>query len=413
MNKLSAFLVLAIVYLPTKGISQKELVDANNDFSFRIHKSLKKDSSNFFISPFSLHLAFAIANEGARSSTREEIDKFLCLDNRVHSKNDYKKLINATLNLYDAEFTNCMEWYKSKKKGLRNTLLLANSAWINDRFEIHSKFKSDIEDQFKSTIFTFNKQNIFAANRNMNDWISSQTQDKITNAGQLNESTVMRLVNAIYFKGTWEIPFDQKKTKKKNFFRLDGEKSKIDFMQNQAYFKYFEDNAIQALSIPYLCDQFTMLILLPHERYGVIPLEDSLTSKTLNKIQSSSSRQEVIVSIPKFKIVTELSIIDQLKGMGYTLMFSDNADFSGMSKTSLKINEVIHKTTIEVSEEKTEAAAVSSIEMVVTGAGRGEFIPPPPPKIFNANHPFVFFILDNRTQSILFTGRFVQNKLVN
>ena len=91
-------------------------------------------------------------------------------------------------------------------------------------------------------------------------------------------------------------------------------------------------------------------------------------------------------------------------------MFSDKADFTGISiSDSLKISEIIHKTFIEIDEKKTEAAAVTKVDMVVIGYGAGgDPPPPPPPKIFNADHPFIFLIVDNRTNVILFTGRFVK-----
>lgn len=409
MQKLKVILsFLLLSFSSTKVISQPELIRIHNQFSLRMHKALKEDSANLFISPLSLHLAFALANEGASGSTKEEINRFIGIDEKRKYKNNYNELITTTLNLYDVEFSNCLDWLKPKGES-SNTLLIGNSAWINDRFNIYDQFKYDLENNLKANIFSFSDQKIEVANRNMSFWVSNQTKDKILEAGELKKSTVMRLVNVIYFNGIWDIPFDEGKTSKKNFHRLNKEKVKINFMQNQAYLKYFEDNTMQMLSLPYLCEQFTMLVLLPRDRYGILNIEDSLSINYLDKARNSSFRHEVILSFPKFKIDTELSPKDQIIKLGYNNMFSDNADFSGISSTQLKISEIIHKTTIEVSEEKTEAAAVSSMEIVVTGYGGGVVSQPPPPKIFNANHPFMFFILDNRTQAILFTGRFVGN----
>jgi serpin B len=112
--------------------------------------------------------------------------------------------------------------------------------------------------------------------------------------------------------------------------------------------------------------------------------------------------QEVVLSLPKFKIESEIYPKEEIIEMGYSEMFSDKADFSGMSsKEPIKIGNIIHKTFIIVDEKGTEAAAVTEMDMRTLGM-------PTQPKVFNANHPFMFLIVDNRTNAILFMGRFVE-----
>jgi serpin B len=150
-----------------------------------------------------------------------------------------------------------------------------------------------------------------------------------------------------------------------------------------------------------------MIVILPQKRYGILETEKKLSIEYLQRIDSLSYSQEVILSFPKFKIQSLIYPKEEIIKMGYPKMFSDQADFAGISRTdALKINKITHKTFIEVNEKTTEAAAVTKVDMVVVGYGAGGD-PPPPPKIFNANHPFIFLIKDNRTGAIVFTGRFV------
>ena len=143
----------------------------------------------------------------------------------------------------------------------------------------------------------------------------------------------------------------------------------------------------------------------------LLDIEKKLSLNYLTAINQAASMNEVILSLPKFKIETEIFLKEVIIRMNYPEMFSDKADFTGMSETdSLKIGDIIHKTYIDVNEKNTEAAAVSKADMVVIGYGGGANPPPPhPPKIFNADHPFTFLIIDNRTDAILFAGRFAKD----
>lgn len=401
-------IILLSLINPLRCYSQSTLIEANNEFSLKIFKAIKSDSSNLFISPFSLHMALAVVNEGARESTRDELNQLLSIRTEDNNAEHYQNLIERTINLNDPDFTDCQKWGVDPQSSKESNLLyVANSAWLNKKYKLLESYKQNIDKYYKAQLFEFSDENLTETNQKMNEWISDQTHKKISDAGKLKPETVMRIVNAIYFNSVWETPFDPDKTEKKTFFKINKEKVKLDLMKNQSHFRYYEDKTMQALFLPYLCEQFTMLVLLPQERYGIKSIEDNLSVQVLNNVRESAFRHEVIVSFPKFRVETELSPVNTIKRMGGVNMFSDNADFSGISARPVKISDIIHKTTIEVSEKNTEAAAVSIVEVVVTGYGGGNAAPPPPPKIFNANHPFLFFILDNRTNAILFIGRYV------
>lgn len=405
MKRIIFFLFGAVSILNV--YSQDILVKANNDFAYKIYKATKPDSINFFISPFSLNIALSIANEGAKTTTRKEIDNLLCIHDLLQRDSLYSDLIKKSINLNDSDFILDQGWPNDKSEG--NALYLANSLWINNDHQIDDKFKQTIEEKYKSEVFTFGESNILEANQKLNEWISGKTKNKINEISGLNKDIKLSIINAIYFIGEWDNPFKKKKTKKRNFYTIRKDKIKIDFMNDQSYYRYFEDDDIQSVSLNYKYNQFSMIVLLPQDRYGIEKIESKFNYAYLSGIEKASSLNEVILSLPKFKIETELSPKDEIIKMGYSEMFSPKADFTNISADSLKIGKITHKTFIKIDEKKTEAAAVSKADLVLIAYGAVKDPPPPPaPKIFNANHPFVFLIIDNRTKAIIFIGRFVK-----
>jgi len=387
--------------------SQEKIVESNNVFALNIYKATKPDFASFFISPFSLNIALSAVNEGARTSTRQELDNLLSINSINNSAQQYSDLIKKTMDPDGPDSKRCINW--SDGTPSKNSLFLANSLWINDEVSIENNFINEIKANYYSDIFSFNRQNISLADKELNDWVSKKTDNKIAEISGFNKDIKLSIVNAIYFLGEWESGFDTKKTKRKRFYTIDKRKVKIDYMKKQYHYRYYEDSEVQSLYLPYKCNQFSMIIILPRKRHGILTTENKLNLNYIKKMDSLNSYSEVILSLPKFKIESEIKPKEEIIKMGYPVMFSDTADFTGISATdSLKIGEIIHKTFIEIDEKKTEAVAVSKVDMVVVGYGGGNPPPPPPPKVFNADHPFIFLIKDNRTNAILFTGRFVK-----
>ena len=233
----------------TNANSQSKLTDANNNFAFRIYKSTKPDTSNYFISPFSLHIALSIANEGARSTTRQEIDRLLCLDKITDRNLKYYDFIRKTTNLKDSIYKNCIRWSANKSGG--NSLCLANSLWINQVFELDVNYSEIIKDNYYSELFDFDKNDIINVNRQLNKWISEKTQNKINEISGITPDIMLSIVNAIYFMGEWENQFDKTKTLEKKFHTIDKEKINMNFMNERRNYRYYEDYDIQTVFLPY------------------------------------------------------------------------------------------------------------------------------------------------------------------
>ena len=179
-------------------------------------------------------------------------------------------------------------------------------------------------------------------------------------------------------------------------------------MSQQSFFDYAEDAETQVISLPYRQNTLSMVICLPRQRDGLRRLESRLTPEQLNAWLDRLRDRPVRLSLPKFRLQSQLQLATALRTLGMKSAFSDSADFSGMSKCeSLKISDVIHQSNMDVDEKGTEAAAATAVIVATPSAPLRED-DPPKPVVFRADHPFLFLIRDNETGAILFLGRVLQ-----
>lgn len=390
-----------ILSLGLNIFSQENIVDSNNKFSFKIYSATNPKQTNFFISPLSINIALAMTNEGAVNKTRNEIDSLLCLANSKYNTELYQDFIQKTIDLNDSIVRKCTSRYNYTEG--ENKLYIANSLWIEKNFKIKNDYKRNIKNNFYSNIFYFDSLNVSDANNNLNKWVSENTNNRINHIVNLNKNDKVCILNAVYFMGMWDEKFEKGNTLKKPFTDINKNNLIIDFMNKKSIYKYYEDSLIQSVLIPYKCNQFSMLVLLPKGNIDLPNFENNLNNDYFSRIIKNSNFNLIELSIPKYKIESEVSLGNTLKRMGCSDMFTDSADFSNTSDSKLKVDVIIHKTFIEIDEEKTEAAAVTAVIRVRGGGSLKE----PEYKIFNADHPFMFIIIDNRTNAILFMGRFV------
>jgi serpin B len=265
------------------------------------------------------------------------------------------------------------------------------------------------------------KSDADTARLKINKWVESKTNNKIRNLLtplNVTSHTKSVLVNTIYFKADWAKPFNKKATKEGIFKTASGDKTRLPLMHRRSEYSYGEDGGLKLLAMPYRGGETEMIFLLPKNAKRLAKLERSLSGAEIQKwikILDNGHRTDTIVTIPKFKIEKRYKLGDHLKVLGMTIPFSDDSDFSGMKPVNLlssdendwnlKISNVIHKVFVEVEEKGTEAAAATAITnvIVVTGARSDK---PSPPKIFRADHSFLFMIRDRRTAVVLFIGRF-------
>jgi len=382
------------ILIPGKSLCQVNNPDPQNKFALDIYKISKPDNQNYLISPLSINLALAMALEGAGGKTKDEITKLLGLE-KVNNVSEYfHSLITKSQFKIDSS----------------NHLDLCNSLWYNKKYDLNLPLFENIKSNYNSEIFSFGDDEIASIDDRIDKWISSKTNNRISSlTPSIDDQTRIAILNATYLIAEWLEKFDKKDTKKRNFRSLDRSSDKIDFMFKHSYLKYFENNEIQVVSLPYAENILSMLIILPIAKYGLPKIENKIDLNYFNEIVSSLKTTDVILYFPKFRIESEISLLDPLQKSGLQNTFHPKADFSLFDpKKEVWLGEILHKTFIETDEEKTEAAAVTEIIMI--GYGRGEHEPPPPPKIVDVDHPFLFCITNNRTNVIVFMGRYVKTK---
>jgi serpin B len=374
-----------------------DLSDSMNRFALDLYPRAGDPNANLIFSPFSVHLALDVAAAGARGETLGQMQKVLRVEGQDSS------VAAATGSLMD-------ELQSAGGEG-KPVLKVANALWAQKGLNWNADYFELVGKDFRAGLDTVDFHDAEHARGEINQWVASQTNDKIKEL--LGKGAIVpgvtRLVitNAVYFKGDWEDPFSANSTSEAPFHALGKEETvETEMMRQTAPVKYMENDSLQAIEMPYVGENVSMLILLPKGIDGLAKLEASLNEQTLAEVDRGLSRQRVVISLPKFTFAKTLDLAAVLGGMGMKDAFdSKMADFSGMDgMRDLYVTGVVHQAFVAVDEKGTEAAAATGITV---GASA---IMLPPPVRFDADHPFVFLIRDKETGLILFMGRVVDPK---
>ena len=210
------------------------------------------------------------------------------------------------------------------------------------------------------------------------------------------------LANAIYFKVDCLYSFDSLETRNDVFHVENGKNVTAGFMKQTGYFNYASGERCKMIHLPYKGDKQSMVIVLQNGIGDMEATEEEIQRICFDKLKYSA-KQQVNISFPKFKMTMPLSLKDYFKKLGMINPFEEFANFSQMdSLKSLHISEIVHKAFVEVDEKGTEAAAATAVVMSVTTDASFHI---PIVISFVADHPFLYYIIDNETNSILFMGR--------
>ncbi len=394
MKKIIILIVLFsfIKYINAQDFNQAE---KNNRFTFELFSKINTTSENVFLSPFSVSTALAMTYEGARGKTRTEMSEVL------HFSEDNQRLNN--------DFFELISEIQKSKNTKYYTYNVANSIWAQEGYRFLHSFFTTVEKYYQAKIAEVNfqdKKKRESARKQINAWVSQKTENKIKNLldkTALDKNTKMVLVNAVYFLAQWDKVFDKKLTKQDYFYGLQ-EQSTKDFMQMDNRMKHAYKNGIQLLEIPYKDKKASMFVLLPDTSLDFTVFKKLLNYNLFSDICKNAEFKNIRLRFPKFKIEYKNDLAKILQAAGIKRAFSNRADFSGMTcKKELQIDKVIHQTYIDVDESETEAAAATAVIMrKITSVNPADRI------IFNANHPFIYLIKENRTESILFIGQLIK-----
>ena len=248
------------------------------------------------------------------------------------------------------------------------------------------------------------------ARQAINSWVSQQTADKIKDLfpqGAIDSSTRLALVNAIYFKASWMYPFEESVTKNDQFHLKDGSQASVPMMASgYTATSYEQGDGFQAVGLPYL-DQKTMMVVVLPDEGKFDQFEAGLDAARLEAILKGLQWNHVKLTLPKFKVESSFSLNETLAGLGMPAAFdASQADFSGMDgRRDLFISAAVHKAFVAVDEKGTEAAAATGIAMATAA-----MMNPPEVKV---DRPFLFFIYEQGTGTILFAGRILESCGIN
>uniref|UniRef100_A0A8C2HDU0 Serpin B6 n=1 Tax=Cyprinus carpio TaxID=7962 RepID=A0A8C2HDU0_CYPCA len=372
----------------------ERLSAANTQFSLNLFKKISEGnaSGNVFYSPISLSSALAMVSLGVISHLSIFYGQLLRIKNKSPAQLTSGQTAEDQIH---SSFTKLMS--ELNKPGAPYVLSLANRLYGEQSYQFVEKFLNDAKIYYKAGLEEVDfKKKSEAVRLDINKWVETNTQEKIKDLlpqGSISEITKLVLVNAIYFKGNWLVKFPKEATRDGQF--------KLNKVSFNAFLKIF-------LALPYVGKNLSMLIILPNkiedETTGLQKLEKALTYEKLMEWTKPSKmlQEKVEVSLPRFKMEeTYDNIKSFLISMGMEDVFDERkVNLSGMSPNNdLVVTKVIHKAFVEVNEEGTEAAAATGV--IIAG-----FSMPLPPKTFIADHPFLFFIRHNPSNSILFYGRF-------
>ncbi len=376
-------------------MDEGRIVKANNAFSVDLYAQLKEPEKNLFFSPFSIFIAISMVYVGARGLTETQIKETL------HISQDQRD--------FHMEFKKLLRILYSERASELN---IANLLCIEKGYELLERFLFIVDDNFKGAIWELDFKSEVETCAKINAWVAEQTKGKIKNIIEaIEENMGLILVNAIYFKGTWDNPFKEKNTRDEPFTLLSGEEVIVPMMHQTDNFRFIEEESFQVLEMPYkgirvfgVIERISMIIFLPKKNVSIEEFENVLTiEQIVNHISSLQklSERKIKITFPQFKIETRYQLSKALYDLGIVDAFSDSSDFSGIAKDPPKrISKFIHKAFVDVNERGTEAAAVTAVTML--GASLG---PKQEPPEFRADHPFLFLLIDSQTGAILFIGR--------
>ncbi|XP_029003187.1 antithrombin-III [Betta splendens] len=377
-----------------------ELSRANSRFALLLYKQLafgRTPESNIFMSPISVSTAFAMTKLGACNQTLEQIMKVFEFDTIKEKTSDQVHFFFAKLN--------CRLF---RKKDSTTELVSANRLFGDKSLSFNETYQNISETVYGAKLLSLNfKENPQKARNTINEWIANKTENRIQDTlpeGALDSTTILVLVNTIYFKGQWKNKFDKDNVYPSKFHISVTRSCSVNMMHQEAKFRYgsFVDEQVQLLEMPYRGDDITMVLVLPSRSTTLGKVEENLDLKKLTNWLSEMKETTVSVHVPRFKVEDSFSLKEKLQAMGLVDLFSpEKARLPGMledGSDGLYISDAYHKAFLEVNEEGSEAAAAT----VVMAIGRSINLDR---EVFEADRPFLLLIRESSINTLLFAGR--------
>ena len=380
----------------------------NRDFAFSIFDQLRQEEGegeNIFTSPHSISLALAMTYAAAEENTRDEMAqalRFLIDDDDLH----------PAFNLLGNELDSRSDLDLDEDEGEAFELDVVNQTWGQDGAPFAQDYLDLLALNYGAGMYGVNfAEDPEEIREGINKWVEAQTNQRIEDLlpeGSITPATIMVLVNAIYFYGSWNAPFDEELTESADFTRPDNSTTSVEMMDHFSTVAagYYEDDDTVAVSIPYVGRDLSMIALKPaDEDDDFYAWEEALSREDFDAIVDEMSVSQGSLQFPKFEDEGEFGLVDAFQALGMNDAFEPSAaNFMGfyddMDLPSPVISGIFHKTFVAVDEEGTEAAAATAVVAEDTSA---------PVEQWSArfDRAFSYAIYDHPTETILFMGRLV------
>lgn len=395
--------------LEDKSSLDFKIFSSNIDFNKFLLENLidYKNNESIFYSPFGIQVLFSYLLNGISGQSLKELKRFLFYESfNIDAINNYYKIVLQNI-------------FNDKAKSLK----FGNSFWLNKGSDLYKdvnlKGLKLISEDFLTIAKKYYYMDIFEEDllkesgfKLIEKWVSKKTENKIKSffdRSIINADTIAILLNALYFHENWATPFDIKNTKTDEFTTLDDKKVKIDFMNFSSPKKllYYEDDSIQVVRLPYDKFKNSLIIFLPKELRKTKETLNLMFSKDYIGILEKMQPLEGYVKFPKISCEYKYELNDILQKSGLISIFNPSLDFyplfnkeiKGINEELFKIDKIFQKTYLKIDEKGTTAASATAVSIikVTTSIEKKIFY-------FIADHPFFYFLIDERSGNIIFTG---------
>lgn len=377
----------------TQGL-EKSTPDLSG-FGLSLFAELSKSEDSLLLSPYSVASSLSLVFAGTTPGSNSQTELSDSLNIRSHEDIGYLQ-----------------DNIKSSNRKIIDgiDLTMANSVWTKNVKDDYIKLAEDM-----GAIANDIPKNYAPVDK----WITDQTEGLLKDVvtGDIDPLTLALLVSAIHFKGTWTQKFDPNKSEDGIFYSNNGQK-KAKFMKSKrnidAAFSMRNLGGASAVRLDYGSianakeDQaipdsdFCALLILP-EKNTTESMQDAiqnLYSYTIKKTLEDLSPLRINLQLPRFRLEwgTE-SLKSSLESIGVKSVFNGQNQFSIMSDDpDVRLDDVLHKVVMEVSEEGTTAAA-ATIAVV------GRMSMPRPPAVMRFDRPFLMMVIHVPTSTPLFLGK--------
>lgn len=372
-------------------VAQEEhkVTDASNQFGFRLMQKIPASSEvNLFFSPYSVATALAMTYVGARADTQQELHESLGYssagltpDHVPSAHAQHSHVLRAPSN---------------------STIRVANAAVVEEHYNVLEEYINSLSQSFDAEVSKVNLADE-QSRKNINNWVKNKTEGKIEEllSEPLPPRTKLVLLNAIYFKGLWDAPFDASVTSSAPFYNGGSEQITVDMMRREvrAPYAYHEVTDADVVDLPYAGLDYSMTIVLPKVFSGAEALRQKLSWPVFQHMLSQLHTDTLDLALPRFKLEGTYKLKQPISQLGATKMFDERqADLSGISGSrDLFVHDVVHKAVVEVNEEGSEAAGGTAVLFVTKSLSSNT--------PFVVDHPFLFFIRNTKTGDVLFAGQ--------